>query len=126
MNCFIEGIYSTVINRVFLESIKNGIEFYSISPYIQFLGQLYIAANTAVNQTKSRVGQGENQAKAQLELNLVVGVKETKQINKCTNSKRRAKEDFHPFLGAIGNVTTEDKAEVLRAFFTSVFESRIS
>ena len=42
------------------------------------------------------------------------------------NGKRRAKENLHPLLDAGGNMTTEDKeeAEVLNAFFISVFTSQ--
>ena len=68
-------------------------------------------------------------AKAQLELNLAVGVKENKTFfYKYIYSKRRAKESLHPLPDAAGNVTTEDKekAEVLNAFFTSVFKSQTS
>jgi len=45
---------------------------------------------------------------------------------KYINSKRRAKENLHPLLDAVGNVTTEDKekAEVLNAFFTCVLNSQ--
>ena len=65
-------------------------------------------------------------AKAQLELNLAIGIKENKKhFYKHINNKRRAKENLHPLLDAAGNVTTEDKeeAEVLSAFFTSAFKS---
>jgi len=47
---------------------------------------------------------------------------------KYINSKRRAKENLHPLLDAVGNVNTEnkEKAEVLNAFLKSVFKSQIS
>ena len=68
-------------------------------------------------------------AKAQLELILATAVKENKKsFYKYINGKRRTKENFHPLLDAVENVTTEDKeeAEVLSAFFTSAFKSQIS
>ncbi|KAF1472578.1 Ankycorbin, partial [Megadyptes antipodes antipodes] len=42
---------------------------------------------------------------------------------KYINDKKRAKENLHPLLDAGGNIVTEDeeKAEVLHAFFASVF-----
>ena len=44
------------------------------------------------------------------------------------NSKRKAKEDLHRLLDAEGNTVTkgQDKAEVLNAFFASVFKSKTS
>ena len=52
----------------------------------------------------------------------------TKQGNKklfykYINSKRKTTENLHSLLNEAGNVTTEDKekAKVLNAFFTSVF-----
>ena len=68
-------------------------------------------------------------ARAQLELRLATAVKENKKsFYKYISGKRRTKDNFHPLLDAVGNVTTEDKAktEVLNAFFTSAFNSQIS
>ena len=65
-------------------------------------------------------------AKAQLELNLAAGVKGNKKLfYKCINSKRRTRENLHSLLDEAGNVTTEDKekADILNAFFTSLFKS---
>ena len=68
-------------------------------------------------------------AKAQLELNLAAGVKGNKKLfYKYINSKRRTRENLHSLLDEAGNVTTEDKekADILNAFFTSVFKSQTS
>jgi len=49
-----------------------------------------------------------------------------KYFYKYINSKRRAKENLHPLLDAEGKVVTkdQDEAEVLNAFFASVFNSK--
>jgi len=63
---------------------------------------------------------------AQLELNLAAGVKRNKKLfNKYISSKR---ENLHSLLDEARNVITEDKekAEVLNAFFKSVFKRQSS
>ena len=68
-------------------------------------------------------------AKAQLELNLAAGVKGNKKLfYKYINNKRKTRENLHSLLDEAGNVTTEDKekADVLNAFFTSVFKTQNS
>ncbi|KAK4826721.1 hypothetical protein QYF61_010974 [Mycteria americana] len=68
-------------------------------------------------------------AKAELELNLATAIKDNKKyFFKYISSKRRAKENLQPLLDGGGNTVTKDeeKAEVLNAFFVSVFNSRAS
>uniref|UniRef100_A0A8C2SLP0 Reverse transcriptase domain-containing protein n=1 Tax=Coturnix japonica TaxID=93934 RepID=A0A8C2SLP0_COTJA len=68
------------------------------------------------------------EAKAQLESKLATGLKTNKKLfYKYINYKRRTKENLHSLLDEAANVITEDKekAEVLNAFFTSVFKSHL-
>jgi len=65
-------------------------------------------------------------AKAQLELRLATVVRDNKKcFYKYINNKKRAKENLHPLLDVRGNIINKDeeKAEVLHAFFASVFNS---
>ncbi|KAK4807414.1 hypothetical protein QYF61_001177 [Mycteria americana] len=66
-------------------------------------------------------------AKAELELNLAAAVKDNKNhFFKYISGKRRAQENLQPLEDRGRNTVTtdEEKAEVLNAFFASVFNSR--
>jgi len=66
-------------------------------------------------------------AKAQLELSLATVVRDHKKcFYKYVNHKKRANESLHPLLNARGDIVNKDdeKAEVLNAFFDSVFNSQ--
>jgi len=67
------------------------------------------------------------EAKAQLELRLSTVVRDSKKcFYKHINNKKTAKENLHPLLDARGDIANKDekKAEVLNAFFASVFSSQ--
>jgi len=64
-----------------------------------------------------------------IELNLTTAIKDSEKcFYKYISHKRRTKENLHPILDTEGNIVTkhEEKAEVLHAFFASVFDSKTS
>lgn len=52
--------------------------------------------------------------------------RQQKQVSKYINNKKTAKENVHSLLDVAGNIATKDeeKAEILIAFFASVFNSQ--
>jgi len=71
--------------------------------------------------------EGIRMAKAQRELRLATVLRDNKKyFYKHVNHKKRAKENLYPSLDARGNMANKDeeKAEVLNAFFASVFNSQ--
>ncbi|CAM5150605.1 unnamed protein product [Natator depressus] len=68
-------------------------------------------------------------AKSHLELQLARGVKSNKKgFFRYVGNKKKAKESVGPLLNEGGNLVTEDveKANVLNAFFASVFTNKVS
>ncbi|PKU29730.1 rna-directed dna polymerase from mobile element jockey-like [Limosa lapponica baueri] len=67
-----------------------------------------------------------SKAKAHLDLNLARDVKDNKGFFKYINSKSKARENVGPLLTEVGALVTEDaeKAELLNAFFASVFAAK--
>ncbi|CAM5119753.1 unnamed protein product [Natator depressus] len=68
-------------------------------------------------------------AKSHLELQLARDVKSNKKgFFKYVSSKKKVKESVGPLLNGVGNLVTEDveKANVLNAFFASVFTNKVS
>ncbi|PKU38767.1 hypothetical protein llap_10927 [Limosa lapponica baueri] len=66
-------------------------------------------------------------AKAQAELNLATTVKDNKKsFFQYINQKRKARENVGPLMNEVGALVVEDteKAELLNAFFASVFTAK--
>ena len=77
----------------------------------------------AVRLCREKIGK----AKAQLELRLATTFKDNEKCcYKYISGKRRAREKHPPLLDVEGNLAMKDeeKAEVLNAFFASVFNSQ--
>ena len=68
-----------------------------------------------------------SKAKAQLEPRLATVVRDNKKcFYKYINHKKKTKDSLHPLLDGRGNIANKDeeKAEVVHAFFASVFNSQ--
>ncbi|KAK4815508.1 hypothetical protein QYF61_003066 [Mycteria americana] len=91
-----------------------GLEHLSYKDRLRELGFIHLFYDSKLEKIR--------RAKAELELSLAVAVKDNKYIS----SKRRAKENLQPLEDGGGNTVTKDEenAEVLNAFFASVFNSR--
>uniref|UniRef100_A0A8D0KSJ6 Reverse transcriptase domain-containing protein n=1 Tax=Strix occidentalis caurina TaxID=311401 RepID=A0A8D0KSJ6_STROC len=93
--------------------------------YRNMVGSTHSDYKDAVRLCRAEI----RRSKAQLEITLASAIKDNKKcFYKYVNSKRKTRESIHPLLDAGGNMVTsdEEKAEVLNAFFASVFNNKTS